>query len=342
MSGTPGGGTPDAAPIFIVGAPRSGTSLLRTLLNRHPAIALCDETYYFYYVYERRRAFGDLAAAAARRRLIDNYLATQRVRRLEMPLDELASLLMRDGTTYASFFATVLRFYATCHRKLRCGEKTPQHVFFIPTLRQWYPRCRIIHLIRDPRDVVASLLRMPWASPNVLVNARLWRDCVLAAERWSGTGNLLAVRYEQLVAEPQSELQRVCSFIGEEYRHEMLVPGDAPAPAAWWFSRALEPVTTARCGTWRNELSRRQVALVEWITGPLMRQLGYQPEAPAAGMSVRLRATAAAAVGEAHEKLRQLPRMWYYWVRPTRLAAEERRIEGRNGAAPEPTSQRGE
>lgn len=339
MSGVVEGSTPDPAPIFIVGAPRSGTSLLRNLLNRHPAIGLCDESYYFYYVYARRRAFGDLVEAAARRRLVDRYLATRRVRRLGIPLDDLASLLMREGTTYAGFFTALLRFYATCHGKRRYGEKTPQHAFFIPTLREWYPRCRIIHLIRDPRDVVGSLLRVPWGRRNVLVNARLWRDCVLAAERWRDGGNLLAVRYEQLVADPESELQRLCAFVGEAYCPRMLEPGDAGSPETWWFRRALEPVTTARRGTWRGQLSPRDVALIEWIAGPVMQQLGYDPEAPSVGMAARLRASAGAVMDEAHEKLRQIPRIWCHWAHPTRLADEEWRIERRHRSEQEPTTE---
>ena len=336
MNGASNTVTRDAAPIFIVGAPRSGTSLLRNLLNRHPAIGLCDETYYFYYVYERRRAFGDLAEPAARQRLIDKYLATSQVRHLGIPLDELNRVLLRDGTSYAAFFTTLLRCYATAHRKQRYGEKTPQHVFSLSTLCDWYPGCRIIHLIRDPRDVVASLLRMPWGRRNVIANVRLWRDCVLAGERFGASDNCLRVRYEDLVAALEPELKRVCEFIGEDYRADMLLPSDAPAAAAWWFQRALEPVTTARRGAWRDQLTRDDVAVIEWVAAPLMHRLGYEREAPAIGRALRARATAAAVIDAARERFRQLPRMWYYWARPTQLAAEESWIHRWTPADSEP------
>src|SRR6267378_254336 len=71
-------------PIFIVGAPRSGTTLLRNMLNRHPAIAICRETVFFQYVYQRRRTFGSLGELRNRRRLITEYLSTQRIRLMQM------------------------------------------------------------------------------------------------------------------------------------------------------------------------------------------------------------------------------------------------------------------
>jgi Sulfotransferase family len=291
------GGRPDdaLAPIFIVGAPRSGTSLLRNLLNRHPAIGLCDESHYFYYVWRRRRAFGDLANAATRQRLVDRYLATRRLRRLEIPLEDLAARLMREGTNYDAFFITLLRFYAAVHHKRRFGEKTPQHAFFVATLCEWYPHCRIIHLVRDPRDVVASLLRMPWGSRNALVNARRWRGSVTAVERAGSRDNLIRVRYEQLVSDPESELRRICDFVGEE-PHAGLGAAASPPADAWWFARAAAPVTTARRGAWRQELTSEDVAVIEWVAAPFMRRFGYEPVAPAAGVALRLRAAAGAAV----------------------------------------------
>jgi Sulfotransferase family len=334
-----GGDPEDAlAPIFIVGAPRSGTSLLRNLLNRHPAIGLCDETHYLYYVWSRRRAFGDLADAAARRRLVDRYLATRRLRRLGIPLEDLATRLERDGTSYDAFFVTLLRFYAAVHHKRRFGEKTPQHAFFVATLCEWYPRCRILHLVRDPRDVVASLLRMPWASRNAFVNARRWLASVTAVERAGSRDNLMRVRYEQLVTDPESELRRICDFVGEE-PHAGLGGGAASPPVdAWWFARAAQPVTSAHCGAWRRELTSNDVAVIEWVAAPFMRRFGYEPAEPAARVAPRLRAVAGAAVDRPREKLRQLPRMWYTWARPTQLAAEEWWIEHDGRAeAPDPS-----
>ena len=82
-------------PIFIVGAPRSGTTLLRNMLNRHPAIAICRETDFHRLVYARRRAFGNIGDLQNRQRLVREYLGTPRVQRLRLNLPQLEKTLLR-------------------------------------------------------------------------------------------------------------------------------------------------------------------------------------------------------------------------------------------------------
>ena len=94
-------------PVFIVGSPRSGTSLLRNMLNRHPSLAICAETHFNHYVYKRRRAFGDLSDLKNRQRLVDEYLSVRRIRRLGLDLAGLREKLVREGTSYPALFAGV-------------------------------------------------------------------------------------------------------------------------------------------------------------------------------------------------------------------------------------------
>ncbi len=313
--------------MFIVGAPRSGTTLLRNMLNRHPAIGLCDETYYWYYVYTRRRAFGDLTDLHRRRRLVDRYLATNRVKRLGLPTDDLAVTLIREGDNYASFFAALMRFYARHHGKRRCGEKTPHHAAAAATLIKWYPASSLIHLVRDPRDVAASLRRMPWGSRNVLVNARLWLASTTGAHRCRDHKNYLLVRYEMLVTEPEQELRRICTFIGEEYTPAMLAPDEGAAVNDWWFKRAGGRVSADRIEKWREELSPAQASLVEWVAWPPMQQFGYDKSSAQARVASIAGAILGATFERARGKLAGLPRLWYYWMQPTQLAAEEAWID---------------
>src|SRR6266851_2044993 len=211
-------------PVFIVGAPRSGTTLLRNILNRHPALAICGETQFHRHVYSRRRAFGSLADPKNRERLVHEYLSTDRIKRLGMDLSKLREKLLREGDSYRAVFTCVMEHYAESHGKQRCGEKTPQHALFTETLCDWYPGATIIHLLRDPRDVVASLQRMPWASDSVVTNARVWVGQNVAAQRSSHRSGYLLVRYETLVNRPEEELIRICAHLDEEYSPLMLVP----------------------------------------------------------------------------------------------------------------------
>src|SRR6185436_14178577 len=83
--------------------------------------------------------------------------------------------LLRDATSYQALLRCILEQYAESQGKVRYGEKTPHHAFIAKTLGEWFPGAAIIHLVRDPRDVVASLQRMPWAPNSIVDNAWMWR-----------------------------------------------------------------------------------------------------------------------------------------------------------------------
>jgi hypothetical protein len=312
-------------PIFIVGAPRSGTTLLRNMINRHPAIAICTETDFHHLVYKRRRAFGSFGDLQNRRRLVKEYLSTQRVKRLGLQLPELEQTLLREGTSYEALFASLLRFYARVHGKRRCGEKTPRHALFTETLCQWYPGARIIHLLRDPRDVVASLLRMPWADRNVLGNASLWLRSNLAAARSRLRPQYLMVRYEELVASPEQQLSRVCAFMGEEYSPNMLVPDRDPAGLQPWYWRAEERLTAQRVGKWREQLTLKEAALVEWFVGRHLQTFGYEAVSHAPSRMAIVRDFASTLFQAARRQA--FPAAWYSFRRSRELAKEETAIE---------------
>jgi hypothetical protein len=310
-------------PIFIVGAPRSGTTLLRNMLNRHPAIAICRETDFQRLVYARRRAFGNIGDLQNRQRLVREYLGTPRVQRLRLNLPELEKTLLREGTSYEGLFAALLRFYAQAHGKRRCGEKTPRHALFTETLCQWYPGARIIHLLRDPRDVVASLLRMPWADRNVVGNARLWLRSNLAAGRSRHRPQYLMVRYEELVTSPEQEVSRVCGFVGEEFCAAMLVSDRDPRGEQPWYRRAEERVTTERIGKWREQLTSKEAALVEWFVGRHMQTFGYEAATHAPGGLAIAQDMGSTVFQAARRHAGEFPAAWYSFVRSRQLAKEE-------------------
>jgi hypothetical protein len=310
------------APIFIVGASRSGTSLLRNILNRHPRIAICAETHFHSYAYQRRRAFGDLGDPKNRRRLVEEYLALKRLRFVTDPAG-LTETLMREGTSYEALFTSLVKYHAG--GKPRWGEKTPQHALFAETLCEWYPKGTILHIIRDPRDVVASLQRMSWAADSVVQNARRWLKHNLAARRCSLLPQYLQVRYETLVTRPEQEIARICERLGEEYSPSLLDPRGQvvfPPPVRWTQS-AQQPITTERLGSWREDLTAEQVSQIEWALGRHMETFGYQRSMdPPSGLTIA-RGLGFAMFDSARTRLAQLPGIWYHLARPTKLVMEE-------------------
>ena len=314
-------------PIFIVGAPRSGTTLLRQMLNRHPGIAICGETHFLEIACQerRRRAFGDLSDAGNRERLIKSYLSTRRAhKQLQMDLVKLAERLRREGTGYREMFASILTCYAESTGKHRCGEKTPRHSLFVETLCDWFPGALILHILRDPRDVVASLRHVPFGSPSAVLNARMWLQFNLAARRISHRPEYLEVRYETLIAQPEDELRRICRFIGEEYSPAQLMPERAEVKDSAAMDRFLTPLTSSRVGVWRQQLTPAEAAQIEWALRGQLEAFGYKPEMPAASAMTILRGAGFAAFDIARMALQRFPALWYDYLAPGDLVQYER------------------
>ena len=315
-------------PVFIVGSPRSGTSLLRNMLNRHPSLAICGETQFNHYVYRRQRAFGDLSNLKNRQRLIDEYLSIKRIQRLGIDIPRLKENLVREATSYPAVFACVARSYAEFMGKERWGEKTPQHALIAELLCEWFPGATILHILRDPRDTVASLQRMPWASNSVVTNARTWLACNLAARKVSHRPEYLPVRYETLVAQPERELARICAHLGEVYTSAMLAPDPVDVTAAPWARLSRETVSMKRIGAWQEELTARDAELIDWVVGPHVQSFGYARTARAPSTLSVASGLAFAGFDSIRRRLPQIPGVWYHLMQPTKLAKEEFWIQG--------------
>jgi hypothetical protein len=309
-------------PIFIVGSPRSGTSLLRNLLSRHPRIGISNETRFFADIYKRRSAFGPLDKIENRKRLVDQYLSTARVQWLEVDLDGLRQRLLERATSYREFLATVMQYHIDSHHKQRCGEKTPHHALHTELLSEWFPSAYIIHLVRDPRDVVASLQRMAWAHKSVVNNALIWLLFNRGAERSRHRPQYLLVHYEDLAGAPELELARICQHIGETWPDDIPVAAEDPEPYAWPMS-IHRKVTRDRVQKWKSQLTPKEVALVEEVAGARLEKYGYERSGPRASIPTLIQGVAGAGYDLAREGARQLPHAWYFLTRPRNLVLHE-------------------
>jgi hypothetical protein len=101
-------------------------------------------------------------------------------------------------------------------RQAPVGRETPQHALVARTLCERYPQATVIHIVRDPREVVASLLRMPWGHRSIVLNTRTWMSCAEGAELARDLPNYLLVRHQSLVDQPHQELQRFCIATGRD------------------------------------------------------------------------------------------------------------------------------
>jgi hypothetical protein len=293
-------------PLFVVGYQRSGTTLLQALLGAHPRIAGPPETHYLLRIARLADYYGDLADDANLQRALHDFLNPPVAILAESGFDE-AALLERvkaGPRTYRALFEGVMRDFAERHGKARWCEKTPTQ------RAQWVLQlcddARIVHIVRDPRDVVASSMETPWTVNGAGRLARAWRAFTLqniAVGMRVGPAQFLQVRYEDLTRDPEAVLRVVCTFIGEDFDPVMLTSPDrrqatVATAAEPWQSRVLGAVEPGR-NDWRTRLSRLDQARIAAVLDDDLEALGYRRTGralAAAGAALNLPVFAADAV----------------------------------------------
>lgn len=293
-------------PIFVLGCPRSGTTLLQLMLHAHTRIAIPPETRFLLTVYSSRIGFGDLRQESNRRALAEAIVDRKQTRFYELGLDrkEVTDEIVTGPPTLGSALGIVLRAYATRFGKPRWGDKRPGYYQHIPVLLRLFPDAQIIHLIRDGRDCVASLKAMPWYKHDIHTAVSTWVEAIDIG-RWA-TRRLPAdtyheLRYEQLVSDPANHLAALCDFLGEEYEPAMTEPhkiADIAVPKRKkWHSSTHKQVTATQSGSWHDRLEPAEISLCETVMGSRLQRLGYElSDAPRTSAAQLTRYTRVAAL----------------------------------------------
>jgi sulfotransferase family protein len=288
-------GVCDRPCFFIVGPPRSGTTMVRLLLNSHPDVAVPAETWFFPKVLLRGREFGDFStpqqvesfARAVTEATSETLRPVSQV--FGVSAEELAEAVSAAGVRcYADGFWAFLDLLARREGKRLWGEKTPYYSAWLGKLGEAFPNARFLAIVRDPRDVVASLHGIDWGRrfyPTLADGGMRWRyamDGVEQARPRLGE-RLRMVRYEDLVAAPESEVRALCDFLGVPFTPEMLrfyetAHRALPPGVDGWHSRVKEPINASRVGLWRRQFTPEEVGLIERAAGPSLAAWGYQPE----------------------------------------------------------------
>lgn len=229
--------------------------------------------------------FGDLRDDARLRRALDEALnpALDLFADAGFDSERIFERAAAGPRTYAALFDAIMSDSADRAGKVRWSEKSAGQ----PIDAAWslFPDAQVVHIVRDPRDVVASSMRTVWTDPDPVAVARGWRDFTLRAIRRgaeAGPSRYLQIRYEDLAREPAAMLRVVCAYLGEEYEPAMLDDpalrrATVPAIASGWQGQALGAVVPAREGGWRAALSRADARRVHAVVGPMLAPLGYEP-----------------------------------------------------------------
>lgn len=274
------------SPIFIIGTERSGSNLLRLVLNAHSRIVVPHPPHFMRYLAPVARSYGDLADPARRRALVRDALRLLRVHihPWSGAIDE-DRVVAEASPTLFGVVAAIYEQHRIAAGAARWGCKSTFMVDHVDAALAEYPAARFVWLVRDPRDVAASARHSVFGPCQPRLTAILWREqqarahAALAAH---GPRTVHLLRYEDLVARAGAEVGRLCEFLGEELEPAMLEPHrqaaarELAALSESWRN-ADRPISAASVGRHAAQLSSEERAAVEREAGELMARLGYRP-----------------------------------------------------------------
>jgi hypothetical protein len=269
-----------APPVFpiIVGCGRSGTTLVRSVLDANPVIAVPPESFFIIDLAKHRDGPFDASA------FVDDLLAHDRFAMWPCDHEKVRRAVLLDPPRdFAGAIRRVFAAYAESQGKLRYGDKTPRYVKHLPALAALLPEARFIHVVRDGRDVAPGIVKMRWGPDNLRAAAAYWQHHVELGRRAGRALDpecYLEVSYEQLVVDPQPVIERMCAFVDipfddamlhPEARFDQVIAGvDEPST----HTGLQRPIGVVR--DWRRDLTAREVALVEALVGDTLRAAGYE------------------------------------------------------------------
>lgn len=325
--------------VFVVGCERSGTTLVRTMLDMHPLLAVPPESYFVLkwlrqpeLVMRNGRPDVDMATKQLGR---EGHFS-----RWGLPVEDVARRWHeRPPDTLPELIYGVHAVYAEREGKPFVGDKTPFYVSGMPTLAAAFPSARFLHIVRDGRDTALSLLDRTYRPPYTLSGAAIfWQRRLaagLAGSRRLGDGRFTEIRYEDLLDDPEGVLRKVCTFLGLDYDPCLLDYQERADRAAAGFRnpglhRNLAKPPTKGIRDWCQVLSPRDQELFDGLAGDMLERYGYPrraPGVPAGGPLLRPRVAGARIRWWAGTRSRR----WRHRLRDASLAA--RAVVGRRRSA---------
>lgn len=252
-------------------------------MNAHPRLAVPFETNFIPKYFNNLASYGDLSIPANVERLLADIASEPFVVKGNLIADRQA-ILKQSPRSLADLVSAIFQTYAEREGKQRWGDKTPSFVTELDILWQLFPNCKIVHIIRDGRDVACSLRKLSWGSRNLPRLARNWAWQVTMGRKMGriiGPDHYLEIYYEALVANPEGTLKEVCRFLGEEFDNSLLDyhrKGNKAMPSASldYHRNSVSAPDTDKIQMWRKQMSAADQVLFEQEAGKVLEEFGYE------------------------------------------------------------------
>lgn len=287
------------APFFVVGAPRSGTTLLRVMLDRHPDLAIPPGSHFIPRLWARRRRYGKEGVLEEPELFLRDLVSERRFRDWEIPIEAVREELEAiPAPTVPQAIESAYRAYARRMKKRRWGDKTAGYTRYVPLLARLFPDARFVHLIRDGRDVALSQLALKHLHSGTASAAYVWSRTVRRTRRSGrtlGDARYTELLYEDLLDDPEGELRRLCVFLDLPFEpamleHDVHALEHLPLVRRTTFHSRIALPPTKGLRDWRREMSERQIAEFEAVAPGGLLAAGYELHLDRVPLATRLRA----------------------------------------------------
>jgi hypothetical protein len=271
------------APVFVLGCPRSGTTVLYHMLLSAGGFAIYRaESNVFNLITPR---FGNLNSAHNRQRLLKTWLRSKLFQVSGLPAGEISGKILSQCRSAGDFLRILMEEIATQQGVERWADTTPDHLLYMREIKRQIPDALFIHIVRDGRDVALSFAQQGWSHPlpgdrnQELSVAALYWSWVVRRGRELGrelASDYLEVRFEDLVSKPREVLGHVGQFIQHDLDYDRIQSAGIGAVSMPNSSFANESQAEFNpLGRWKNKLSPAQVSTLESLVGDLLHELGY-------------------------------------------------------------------
>ncbi len=258
-------------PIFIVGVGRSGTSMLQSMLNAHGEITFPPETHFIRTYLSGQNSIDGIVE--------EKMLNDVNLLKLDLPLKK----IIERNSDLNGLYVDLLQEYMLKREKKYVGDKDPKNIEYMQLLYNFFPQAIVIHIYRDPRAVIASRMKAEWSKGRPLWQHILAYKVQLNYGRSKGGDlfdNYIEIKYERLVEDPERELKRLCDLLGLKYDPNMVEfyksAGDVvQGEEVSWKQNCFNPVMLQNIDKWKDQLSEKQISIIEFVLSSEMNLLGY-------------------------------------------------------------------
>ncbi|MDP6041716.1 MAG: sulfotransferase [Candidatus Latescibacteria bacterium] len=270
-------------PIFVVSAPRSGSTLFRLVLDAHPNIAVPPPAWLYELIRPFVYSYGTPMSDENFLELCEDSLKTPTITRWNLGVDPATVASQCETKDFKGIFSLLHRIYADSTGKQRWGEKTPRNSFWIDEILEDFPDAQFLHIVRDGRDMAIDIADSPQMRPYSLYSgATVWRRYVKAIRESASRLNpsqFFEVKYEDMCADPEAELKKVCAFLGEDYDSVMLSHQTSSQASGWasdpQHAKSGRPITTDYCEMYKARLSTTDAGHLESVFADLLKAYDY-------------------------------------------------------------------